>query len=84
LTALDITVDDVGSGAKGGGKSSVNVDIIWLEEAGHDIMHAWLGIMRGHVEPDACSQGYVTILLNQLRVLKEVELAVVGAWGEDI
>jgi len=40
--------------------------------------------MRGHVEPDACSQGYVTILLNQLRVLKEVELAVVGAWGEDI
>jgi len=57
LSALDTTIDDVGSGTEGGAKVFRLINSVWLVEACHDIMHAWLGVLGGHVEPDACSHG---------------------------
>ena len=47
-------------------------------------MHARLGVLWRHVEPYASSHGQEAVLVDQVRVLEQIHLAVVRAWGEDI
>lgn len=84
LTTLKATVYDVDGGAESGGHVGCLVFSCRHEEASHDVVHAWLGVLRGHVEPDTSCHGQEAISVHQVGVLKQVVLAVVRAGGKDV
>lgn len=47
-------------------------------------MHAGLWVLRRHVEPDCCCHGQVTVLVDNLGLVKKIESAVVRAWCKDV
>jgi len=77
LAALDATIDYVGRGAESRCDIDLRILLIWLKEASHHVMHRRLWILRRHVEPDTRSHGERAILMDQVRILKQVKLAVV-------
>ena len=78
------TVDDIG----GRTESRIDVSSIisgsGLEEARHDVVHAGLGVLRRHVEPNASRHRQISVLVHKLRLVEQVLLAVVGAGSENV
>ena len=84
IAALLATVDDIGSCSE----SRIDIDRIvgesGLKEARHDVVHAGLGVLRRHVEPNTSCHRQISVLVHQLRLIEQVQLAVVGARSEDV
>ena len=47
-------------------------------------MHAGLGVLRRHVEPNASRHRQISVLVHKLRLVEQVLLAVVGAGSENV
>lgn len=69
LPALNAAVDYVDCCSKGCSDSTINVSLVWLKEARHDVVHAWLGVLWAHVEPDSRCHGEEAVLVDQVWVL---------------
>jgi len=61
---LKSTVDDVNSCAEGRIDTRVFIDLVGFEKACHDIMHAWLRVLRSHIEPNTGSHRQSTALMD--------------------
>ena len=83
-STLLATVDDIGSRTE----SCIDVCSVisggGLEEARHYVVHAGLGVLRRHVEPNTSCHRQISVLVHQLRLIEQVQLAVVGAGSEDV
>ena len=84
ITAFVPSIDDVDGRAKCCSEICCLVSSVRNEEAGHDIVHRWLGVLRCHVEPDTCSHSEETIFSDLFRVFKKIHLTVVRAGRENI
>ena len=80
--ALLPTVNDIGCRSEIRSKLRRAVGGVGLEVARHDVVHAGLGVLRRHVEPDAGGHRRVSVRLQSLGVLQQVLLAIVGAGSE--
>ena len=78
------TVDDIG----GRTESRIDVSSVisgsGLEEARHDVVHAGFGVLRRHVEPNSGRHCQISVLVHKLRLIEQVQLAVVGARSENV
>ena len=78
------SIDDIDGSAEIGPDSVLDVAVVGHEEACHDVMHAWLGVLGRHVEPDSSSHGQEAVLVHKVWILQQVHLVVVGAGSEDV
>lgn len=79
LAAFYAAINDVGGSAEGCCDIDLIVLVVWLKKARHHVVHGRFWILRRHVKPYSCSHGQEPILMNQVRVLEQEKLAVVGA-----
>jgi len=84
LAALNATVDDVSGRGEGGFDVVGQIDRVRNEISCHYIVHGGLRRLGRHVEPDTSSHGNIAITGHAVGILKQLQLAIVRASGEDI
>ena len=84
IAALCVSVLDIGSCCEIRTDFGRFVFGIGLKEARHDVVHAGLGGLGRHVEPNTSGHRQISVRLQKLGISKQVLLAVVGAGRENV
>ena len=77
LRTFTPTTDNAGCCSKVGFDADRFIFIIWNEEAGHHIVHAWLWALWRHIIPESRAEGVVPARNHIFWMFKEVHLRVV-------